>query len=169
MNAGRLAQRQRLATAAFVVATIGCGGADNATEKPAEATGATTTSTVTKPITVALVEQNQSGQSGSVTLTDKGLSGTAVVVAMSPPKRFPGDVQPVSINEASCEDLLAFTDYQERDKTWRAHLTEVRGGASETTSGRSLDELTTGRYAISVYQQDHPYAIVACGDIPGGE
>ena len=152
-----------------IIAGAGCGGGDDpAQDEPAATAAATTEATETgKTLTIELLEENQSGQTGTATLTDVGVSGTAVVLEVSPPKRFPGDVQIGSINAAPCAEVRKLTTVEARDQTVRKVLTEVREGRSETTSASSLAELKTGTHSINVYQEGHPFLPVLCGDIPG--
>jgi hypothetical protein len=138
-----------------VFAAAACGGGD---EGEAEAPA---------PVTVQLAAKNDSGQTAMAVLTDRGRSGTGVVVTVDPPNRFPGEIQNVTINEASCRKVLTFENYLERDeKTLGQVLTEVRDGRSETTAARSLSEFTSGGYSINVYYPAPPYPVAACGDVP---
>jgi hypothetical protein len=136
------------------LASAGCGGGDGGTEAEAPAA-----------VTVELSAENDSGQTGTATLTDKGLSGTALVMTVDPPNRFPGDVQPASLYVVGCAEVRTFKTFEELTSR-RSHLTEVRNGRSETTVARPLSELTSGGYSIVVHQQNPPNIPVVCGDIP---
>jgi hypothetical protein len=112
-----------------------CGGNDG--EPAAEVTTAgapeTTTAAALEPVTVVLHEENRSGQSGTATLTEKGLSGTGVILEVSAPNRFPGDVQPAAIHGARCAEIRGRRGFGELSATEVQPLTEVRNGRSETT------------------------------------
>jgi hypothetical protein len=150
----------------------GCGGGDenaNPTQPEQETQGTTTTP---QPITIDLNETNRSGQSGTATLTDKGESesgislGTGVALEVSPPRRFPGDVQPAAIHSAKCAEIQERRGFEELSVTEVQPLTEVRDGRSESTAAKSLAELSAGGFSISVHQPSPPFRAVVCGDIP---
>jgi hypothetical protein len=138
-----------LALALLAVALAACGGDGNG-----------------GPVTVELLEANDSGQTGTATLRDAGQSGTSVVIEASPPAAYPGDVQPSSLSEAPCEDVIAAGSEPAQAALVAQVLSEVRDGRSETTAAKPFDELTGGGYSIVVYEQNPPYVPVLCGDIP---
>jgi hypothetical protein len=135
---------------AGAVLAAGCGG-DNAK--------------LPDPLTIQLSPRNGSGVSGTAQLTDKGLSGTTVVVELSVPKRFRGAAQPASINGVSCAALGRLRQLEARERTVAQLLREVRDGRSETTAAQSLVALTSGRYSLNVYDDTYPFLPVACADI----
>jgi hypothetical protein len=154
------------ALALVVSVGAGCGGDDDGEQgavptatEPGEGTG--------HSVTIELLEENDSGQSGTATLTDIGLSGTSVVLEVSLSPDAPEEAQPDSINGASCAEVRALGSVEAQDRTVIKVLTEVRDGRSETTSASPLDELTTGGKSINVYEASHPFPPVVCGDIPG--
>ncbi len=142
-----------------IVLAAGCGGGDDSDDASAP-------TTAPEPVTFELLEENESGQTGTATLTDKDLSGTGVTLKVSPPDRYPGDVQIPALADATCAEMRELTTIPARERKVVKVLTEVRDGASETTSARPLAELTSGGYAIIVFQQNPPYAPVLCGEIP---
>jgi hypothetical protein len=144
----------------------GCGGGgEEVATTPAQ------TREAAEPVTIDLRETNESGQSGMATLTDQGESssgislGTRVVLEISPPVRFPGDVQPAAIHSAPCEELRKRRGSDELSVTEVQPLIEVRDGRSETTAAKSLQELGSGGFAVAVHEPNPPFRTVVCGDI----
>lgn len=128
---------------AATMALAGCGGEEE------EAAGG-------GEVTVELGEQNDSGQSGTATLTVAGEGMTKVVIELSNP---PAEPQPVHIHPGSCADLNPQPDYP---------LANVEGGGSETTVQASLEELKDKAYAINIHKSEAEVeTYVACGDIGG--
>ena len=105
---------------------------------------------------VALNEQNDSGQTGWVTLTAKG-NQTEVVLAVLPDAL---ESELVHIHSGVCgNDTLGSI----------AHgLTDVAGGASVTTVDASLSSLRTGDFAVNSHQMGNPGTYTTCGNIPAG-
>jgi hypothetical protein len=121
----------------------GCGGDDGD-----EAAGDDT-------VTVELAEQNASGESGTATLTAEG-EQTRVVLELSNPA---SDSQPAHIHPGTCATL---------DPAPAFPLPNVETGSSEATVDVTLDELTSGEYAVNVHQSnDEADVYVSCGDIEG--
>jgi hypothetical protein len=122
----------------------GCGGDDDGDE----ATGGDT-------VTVELAEQNDSGESGTATLAAAG-EQTRVVLDLSNPT---SDSQPAHIHRGTCANL---------DPAPAFPLPNVEDGSSEATVDVTLDELTSGEYAVNVHQSnDEADVYVSCGDITG--
>jgi hypothetical protein len=96
----------------------------------------------------------------------KRADGTFTVkLRMSKPVRFPGPSQNAHIHNVTCANA--------RIKTFLGQLATVVDTLTNLTRGRStthvtvpLRKRTTGRFAINVHEQNGPYTIVACGDIP---
>lgn len=121
----------------------GCGGDDGD-----EAAGGDT-------VTVELAEQNGSGESGTATLTAEG-EQTRVVLELSNPA---SDSQPAHIHPGTCANL---------DPAPAFPLPNAENGSSEATVDVTLDELTSGEYAVNVHQSNDEVSVyVACGDIQG--
>lgn len=107
-----------------------------------------------KPITVNLGAQNNSGETGTATLTPEGHK-TKVVIEMS--NAPAGVVQPAHIHEGTCANL---------DKAPKWKLEPVKDGKSTTVVPVSLETIVKTKTAINVHKspkeiQDY----VACGDI----
>jgi opacity protein-like surface antigen len=105
--------------------------------------------------TVKLNAQNNSGETGTVVLTQAGAD-----VTVNAHITGAGDTpQPIHIHKGSCAKLDPAPTYP---------LTTVQNGSSVTTlKNMQLSQLETGAYAINVHKStsDIP-TYVACGDIP---
>jgi hypothetical protein len=135
-----------LAAAAALAA--GCGGSEPTSG------GGTTGSDAGKTVTVDLATQNDSGESGTATLTSQG-SGTNVVLALENPAS--GSPQPAHIHKGTCADLDPEPAYP---------LENVVDGASETTVDVPLEDLKGGRFAINVHKSEAEADVyVACGNL----
>ena len=131
--------------AVFVLGAAGCGG-DSGDEGSATGGGS---------VTVQLAAQNDSGESGTATLTAEG-EMTRVEVDVSNGTSAP---QPAHIHEGSCADL---------DPTPKYPLQNVVDGMSTSTVDASLDELKDEAFAINVHKSESDLqTYVSCGDIGG--
>ncbi len=105
-------------------------------------------------ITVQLNAQNNSGESGTATLTAMG-NQTKVTLNL---QNAPSNPQPAHIHPGTCANLNPQPKYP---------LTNVQNGTSETTVNASLDSLMTGGFAINVHKSAAEIqTYVSCGDIP---
>ena len=103
---------------------------------------------------VALRTLNDSGVSGTATLTDLGSSRTRVEVVVVPSGN---PDMPAHIHPGSCEDLTPQP---------RFPLENVREGRSTTEVPASLEELTRGDVAINVHHSNEDMGTyTACGEI----
>ncbi len=139
--------RNALRTVALVavslVAAAGCGGDDDG-----EGAGE-------DRLTVDLVEQNDSGQSGTATFTTLDDGGTSIVLELTNPPPAP---QPAHVHSGSCDDL--------GDPV--VPLTAVEDGRSETETDMSLESLTQGELVIHAHKSDAEYDVsVACAPLAG--
>jgi hypothetical protein len=140
---------------------------ENGTTSGAEPpTGTTPTATGAGEITIDLAEQNDSGQTGSATLRASGDESFDVLIEMSPPAKFPGDSQNAHIHEVSCAEYAAMKGFTERLETVVDWLSNLAKGRSTTTVRQPLSERADGTFSINVHEQNAPYTVVACGDIP---
>jgi hypothetical protein len=89
-----------------------------------------------------------------------------VLIEMSPPARFPGDSQNAHIHDVSCAEYAAMTRFDERLETVVDWLSNLAKGRSTTSVEQPLSERATGTFSINVHEQNAPYTVVACGDIP---
>lgn len=135
--------RLLLLTVLVLGLAAGCGGDDGE-----EAGGGDT-------VTVELAEQNGSGESGTATLTAEG-EQTRVALDLSNPA---SDSQPAHIHPGTCANL---------DPAPAFPLPNVENGSSEATVDATLDELTSGGYAVNVHKSNDEVSVyVSCGDIEG--
>lgn len=104
-------------------------------------------------VTIKLNPQNNSGESGTATLTAKG-EQTEVVLNIT---GQPNNPQPVHIHQGTCANL---------NPTPAFPLTVLNNGSSTTTVPIALKNLLASAYAINGHKspQDIP-TYVFCGDI----
>jgi len=105
-------------------------------------------------ISIKLVAQNGSKQTGWATLTAMG-SKTKVVLSVSHSKGS----EPAHIHPGSCANLNPVPKYP---------LSDVVSGKSTTVVDVPLSSLQTGHFAINVHAGPGPLIkkYVSCGDIP---
>jgi len=130
----------KLSIAALALAVVACVG--------------TAVSAKTDSITIKLVAQHGSMQTGWATLTAMG-SKTKVVLTVSHSKGS----EPAHIHPGSCANLNPVPKYP---------LSDVVAGKSTTVVDVSLASLETGHFAINVHAGPGPLIkkYVSCGDIP---
>ena len=105
-------------------------------------------------ITVTMNEQNDSGESGTATLTAMG-DQTRVVLNLT---GAPAGPQPAHIHMGTCANLNPQPEYP---------LTNVENGQSETVVPVALASLMNGNFAINVHRSPEEVQVyVSCGDIP---
>jgi hypothetical protein len=153
-----------------VLALGACGGGDDSAATAAEDT---TTEEAAEPVTVELEEMNDSGHSGTATLTpneEATIATFQAAVTVTPPSENP---QLAAIHSVTCSEydphIPAGASLQEIfdavSATAVTELGEVRRGKAMKTAAGSLAERTTGEYSIIVHDNAPPYQPVACGDI----
>jgi hypothetical protein len=132
---------------AVAIALLGlgaCGGSDDEDE----AGGADTA------LSLELMEQNGSGQSGTATLTPVGDERTKIVMELSNPPAVP---QPAHVHPGPCDDL--------GDPV--AALANLVRGRSETTVPLSFAELRRGDLVVHAHKSEREFPTsVACAPIP---
>ncbi|MCZ6538998.1 MAG: plastocyanin/azurin family copper-binding protein [Chloroflexi bacterium] len=105
-------------------------------------------------VTLIMNELNESGQSGSVTLTPKGTK-TTVTVSITP--GAVGIAQPIHIHSGSCADLGGVV----------YPLASLDAGMSSITVDASISSLMSGRFAVNAHKSGPEASVyVACGDLP---
>ncbi len=106
------------------------------------------------PVTVHLMAQNGSGQSGTATLTQ---NGSDVVVSVTMSGVPSGVAEPAHIHPGTCAKLNPSPKYP---------LTNATLGTTTTTIHNvQLSSLLGGNYAINVHNAKNLSIYVACGDI----
>jgi Cu/Zn superoxide dismutase len=106
------------------------------------------------PVTVPLKAQNNSGETGTATLTQT-TKGVDVVVSL---QNAPAAAQPIHIHQGTCTKLNPTPKYP---------LTNVTNGKSTThLPGLTLADLSGGKYSINAHKSTNDIATyVACGTI----
>jgi hypothetical protein len=106
-------------------------------------------------VTVKMHSQNDSGENGTVELTDTAEGVQVVVTLTGAPEDVP---QPTHIHLGTCENINKAPQYP---------LTNtVNGQGVSVIKGVHLSELIGGKYAINVHKSaDDLGTYVACGDI----
>jgi hypothetical protein len=129
-----------LGTLALLLLPAACGGSDDAGAGDEE-------------LSLELVEQNGSGQSGTAKLT-AGEGTTTIVVELANPPAVP---QPAHVHSGTCEDIGDVV----------APLESLDEGESESTVMMSLDELQRGHLIVHAHKSEAEFDVsVACADIP---
>ena len=142
-----------LLVAALALGLAGCGGDDDDGNGEAAAP-ATTAAEEGGSVTVDLGEQNGSGESGTATLTSDGEQTVVVIELTGAPADTP---QPAHIHNGTCAEIGDVVH----------PLTNVEGGASETTVAAPLADLQAGAFAVNVHESEEAIQnYVACGEIP---
>jgi len=109
-----------------------------------------------KTVTVPIKAQNDSGETGTATLTPQG-DKTKVEVTLN---GAPASAQPAHIHEGSCANL---------DPKPKYPLENIVNGKSSTVLPVSVSALEGASYAINVHKSAADLkTYVACGDIPKG-
>jgi hypothetical protein len=115
---------------------------------------------------IALRQQNRSGQSGTATLIERADGTFTVRLRMSKPVRFPGPRQNAHIHNVTCAKYARMKSFNAQLATVADWLTNLSRGRSTTHVSVPLAKRMTGRFAINVHEQNPPYTVVACGNIP---
>ena len=107
------------------------------------------------PVTVKLLEQNKSGESGTVTITPQG-SKTQIEVQLT---GAPSAAQPAHVHAGSCAKL---------DPKPKIPLQNVVDGKSTTVVDMPMSQVMNG--AINVHKSTEDIkTYVACGDLKAGK
>lgn len=101
-----------------------------------------------------LAPQNNSGESGTATLTKQSDTQTKVVLSVA---GAPSSAQPVHIHKGTCTTL---------DPKPAFPLSPLVNGKSETVVNASMDELSKGGYAINGHKSAQEVSTyVFCGNL----
>lgn len=135
---------------------VACGGDDGG--------GAETAAATPESITIELKEENASGQTGTATLRPNGNSFD-VDLEVTPPKKFEGEYQRAYVHDLTCDEYRELGNGEAQPETVVDELNDLANGESSSTVYVPLAERAPG-YSINVHEQNDPFAVVACGDIP---
>ncbi len=156
--------------AAGSLSLAACGGgkersADGDTPAAATSVEKTTAAAGKEPVTIELKEENGSGQTGTATLKPAGKTFD-VELEVTAPKKFKGEFQHAHVHDVTCAEYRKLKDFNAQLGTVVNQLSDLSRGKSRSTVSASLADRATGSYSINVHEQDAPYTVVACGDIP---
>lgn len=133
-----------LAPAALIAGVAGCGGGSNNNDADAA------------ELTVQLVEQGASGQTGTAMFTSLDGGRTRVLLELTNPPDVP---QPAHVHTGTCEDLGNPV----------VALRSVEAGRSETDAKMSLERLERGDLVIHAHKSEAEFDVsVACAPIERG-
>jgi hypothetical protein len=111
-------------------------------------------------ITVRLVEENDSGASGTATLTRGGKSASVTIELRG------GDrIYRAHVHDVSCQHYRRMNDFSAQLATLTEGLTIVTDGRSEFDLSEPLSSYTRPGLSINVHEFGSPYPVVACGDL----
>ncbi len=112
-----------------------------------------------EPIKFNLEAENNSGETGTATLTDLGNGKTMVLVEIN--GEPDGAAQPMHIHQGQCGPTLGKVVFP---------LTDLQNGKSTTTVDAALETLTTGGFAINGHKSAQEISVyVFCGNIPSSD
>ncbi len=158
-----------LAFAAGSLSLTACGGRDEGTASGGPPAGTspenTTAAAAAEPVTIELKEENASGQTGTATLKPAG-ERLDVELEVTPPKKFKGAFQHAHVHDVTCAEYRKLKDFNAQLGTVVDGLSDLSRGKSTSTVAASLADRATGSFSINVHEEDTPYTVVACGDIP---
>ena len=143
-----------LLTCLLLIVGVGCGSDE---QNAAKSAASAASSAAEKAVTIDLAEQNESGESGTATLTPEGTDQVRVTIQLD---GAPTDAQPAHVHKGSCESV--------GDVLYP--LTNVETGSSETVLDVNLQDLQaavlSGGLAINVHESTaNLETYVACGDL----
>jgi hypothetical protein len=159
----RPASRRHLAgglLAAGLMLLAACGGDDEegasgrSSAPPAPETGPG------RAITVPLAEENDSGASGTATLSGGG-DGASVTIEL----RGDGGRYQAHIHDVSCERYRRMNNFGSQLASVTEGLNNVAGGRSASDLSEPLSSYTRSEVSINVHKFASPYPVVACGDL----
>jgi hypothetical protein len=111
-------------------------------------------------ITVPLVEENNSGASGTATLAGGGDSASVTIELHGEGGRYHAHV-----HDVSCERYRRMNDFSAQLATLTEGLNDVAGRSSESELSEPLSSYTRPGFSINVHKLATPYPVVACGDL----
>ena len=147
-----------LSIASLLIAACAAGGGGTATRgnpSQAAATAGATTGGTEQAVEVQLAELNDSGVSGTATVTDLGNGTLRVEIDV---EAGGNEAMPAHIHPGTCEELDPAPQYP---------LSDVEDGTSTTEIEATLASVQTGEFAINLHESTEAVeTYTACGDIP---
>ena len=109
-------------------------------------------------LTIDLVTQNSSGETGTIQFFDKGTDTELLITTAGATDT---NDQPAFINTGLCSPVGAFSGSP------LSTLNPVHQDTSDTTvSGRKLTDLTGGKYHVDIQSSANPELVNSCANIP---
>lgn len=161
---------QMIVVAAFglgsgsLTSCAGDDGAGGGGETSAGAAPEQVADTASEPITIELREENNSGQTGTATI-EATEDTFDITLEVTPPKKFEGEYQRAYVHDLTCDEYRELGNGEAQPETVVDELNDLANGESSSTVYVPLAERAPG-YSINVHEQNDPFAVVACGDIP---
>lgn len=146
-----------------------CGGGDDADRGASATTPSPAAEAEPRPaaevgphgeLIVPLVEENDSGASGTATLSKAGGASSVALEIEGDDGRFQAHV-----HDVSCREYRHMDDTGAQLATLTEGLSNVTRGASESALENPLAAYTGGGFSINVHEYEPPYPVVACGDL----
>jgi hypothetical protein len=131
--------------------------AEEATEEPTEEATEAPTEEAAAPVELDLEALNESGVSGTATLTDNGDGTTDVVLAVEGDDQTVPHPAHIHVDPGECLDAADII----------ADLTPVEGGASTTTVDVALADIQATEHVIIIHESvENIGNYIACAEIP---
>jgi predicted small lipoprotein YifL len=158
----------------LLLSAAGCGGNGDAETPAAEEMTATEETSATEhetgePLEIELSAVNDSGVSGTATLSESEGDGPPKFTVELTAEPAGDASRPAHIHNVTCAEYAKIKDYDAQAKTVSDTLSNVDQGKSTSTVPGKLTERTTGEYSINVHASAIPFPAIACGDIPAHE
>ena len=146
--------------AAVLLSLAACGGDDDAGDSRRPSTPPAPETGPEGAITVPLVEENDSGASGTATLAGGGGSASVTIELHGDDRRYQAHV-----HDVTCERYRRMNDFSAQLATLTEGLNDVEGGSSKSDLSEPLSSYTRAEFSINVHEFAPPYPVVACGDL----
>jgi hypothetical protein len=151
------------ATGGFLVAIVlslaGCGGDEDGDASGRPSTPPAPETGPGGAVIVPLVEENDSGASGTATLTGAGRASVTIELDGS------DELYRAHVHDVSCERYRRMDDFNAQLATLSEGLISVTDGRSKSELSQPLSSYTKAGYSINVHESAAPYPVVACGDL----
>jgi hypothetical protein len=160
--AERLTGRQLAAglLAAALLALTGCGDDDEGSASREPTTPPAPKRGPGGEIIVPLVEQNNSGASGTATLSARGDAASVTIELKGADGRYQAHV-----HDVSCERYRHIDGVARQVETVTEGLSNVTGGSAKSDLMEPPSAYTGGGFSINVHEYSAPYPVIACGDL----